>query len=168
MRCTAHTHTHTSILQNSFKTASPVLEMNNEREGSGQGMLAQSLAKVSAIIITVCTQSGCVCVLSYSIFAILWGNQGNLAPTILEDSFGQSKYTASAFLEPPSLYFHWRGQDTGVRGGRDGNNGCCSERTVVISGHWTQGWRRVGVEVIITTENRISFHFSFHFSFGSS
>lgn len=39
--------------------------MNNERKRSGQGTLSQSLAKVSAIIITVCTQSGCV--LSYSL-----------------------------------------------------------------------------------------------------
>lgn len=39
--------------------------MNNEYRGSGQGTLSQSLAKVSAIIITVCTQSGYV--LSYSL-----------------------------------------------------------------------------------------------------
>lgn len=64
--CKARTPASCKTLANSFYSyATGALKMNNERKRSGQGTLCRSLAKVSAIIITVCTQSGCV--LSYSL-----------------------------------------------------------------------------------------------------
>lgn len=133
--CTAHTPASCKTLANSFYsfTATRALEMNNERKGSGQGMLSQSLAKVSAIIITVCTQSGCV--LSYSFFAILWGNQGNLAQTFLEDGTVQI-YSINI---PPIPHYIFIGGTRQAREGKRLCNNVCLDRTAAISGHWT-GW----------------------------
>lgn len=106
--CAAHT---SKTLSNSFysSNSTQTMKVNNERKGSGQGMLSQSLAKVSAIIITVCTQSGCV---ELQPFAILWGNQGIWHR--LSSRTGQSKYTVSTFLQP-LIIFSLDGQDTGMR-----------------------------------------------------
>lgn len=102
---------------NSFYRSTQVVKMNNEHRDCGQGTLSQSLAKVSAIIITVCTQSGCV--LSYSLsqsseetreFGTVF-SRGQDSPNIqYQHSF------------KPSLYFHWRDK-TSYRHGRRGNPG---------------------------------------------
>lgn len=112
--------------------------MNNERKGSGQGTLSPSQAKVSAIIITVCTQSGCV--LSYSLSQSSEETR-EFGTTFLEDRTVQI-YSINIPLTPHYIFI-------GATSRCD--NGCCS---AVLE-----------VEVIITTENLISFHFSFHFLF---
>lgn len=57
-----HTSIFAKLLANSFCSSSStqMLNMSNEQGGCSQSTLSQSSAKVSAIIITVCTQSGCV------------------------------------------------------------------------------------------------------------
>lgn len=67
MNNTLQETTHNRILQNRFcsSNSTQMLKMSNEQGGCGQGTLSQSPAKVSAIIITVCAQSGRV--LSYSL-----------------------------------------------------------------------------------------------------
>lgn len=116
---------HTSILQNNFcsSNSTQVLKMNNEWGGSGQGTLSQSLAKVWAIIITVCTQSGCV--LSYSL------SQSSEETREFGTDFPRGQDNPNIqYLHAcnPSLYFHWRDKTRC----RHGNRGVTVLITVVL------------------------------------
>lgn len=84
--------------------------MNNERKGSGQGMLSQSLAKVSAIIITVCTHPGCV--LSYSLSQSSEETRefGTDVSRRRDSPNIQCKHSSK-----PLIIFSLDGQDTGTR-----------------------------------------------------
>lgn len=130
--CSAHTPASCKTLANSSyrSNATSAVKMNNERKGPGQSTLSGSLAKVSAIIITVCTQSGCV--LSYSLSQSSEETRefGTDFPGGQDSPNIQYQHSSN-----PSLYFHWR-DETQTRGGeRRLNRGCCSDHTAVISGH---------------------------------
>lgn len=93
-------------------TATRTLQKSNVHRSCSQDTLAQSLAKVSAIIITVCTQSApCV---ELQAFAILRGNSGNLAPTLLEDRTVQI-YSVNIPPAPYNIFIGGTRQDAGVR-----------------------------------------------------
>lgn len=108
---------HTSILQNSCKQLlhlhMSTEKMSNESEVSGQGTLSQSPAKVSAIIITVCTQSGCV--LSYSL------SQSSEETREFGTDFPRGQDSPNIQYQHssnPSLYFHWRDKTRHRHGNR--------------------------------------------------
>lgn len=126
MYCMAHTP---ASCKSSNSTQ--VLEMNNECSGSGQGTLSQSLAKVSVIIIIVCTQSGCV--LSYSL------SQSSEETREFGTDFPRGQDNPNIqYLHAcnHSLYFHWW-EKTRSRHRNRGEciNGCCSDHVAIISGH---------------------------------
>lgn len=79
-------------------------------------------------------------------FAILWGNQGNLALNFLEDRTVQI-YSIN-IPHHPSLCFSIGGQDKKKK-----------------HQNWRLDWPANSREVISTTENRISIHFNFQFCF---
>lgn len=87
--------------------------MSNERKSSGQGTLSQSPAKVSAIIITVCTQSDCV--LSYSLSQSSEETRefGTDSPRGQDSPNIQYQHSSK-----PSLYFHWRDKTRHRHGNR--------------------------------------------------
>lgn len=83
-------------------------------------------------------------------FTILCGNQRKLALT-----FSRGKNSPNINILPNfKLYFHWHRRKIAVVL-------ATSFKSLVVA---LTMWSRVRVEVIITTETRISFHFSFHFS----
>lgn len=136
----AHTPASCKTPANSFYSTNAVvlatraLKMSNERKGSGQGTLSHSLAKVSAIIITVCTQSGCV--LSYSL------SQSSEETREFGTDFPRGQDSPNIQYQHssnPSLYFHWRDKTQARGGKRCRDNGCCSDRAAVTSGHLIQG-----------------------------
>lgn len=100
--CMGHTPASCKTLANSFYS-STWKKMSNESEVSGQGTLSQSPAKVSAIIITVCTQSGCV--LSYSL------SQSSEETREFGTDFPRGQDSPNIQYQHssnPSLCFHWR------------------------------------------------------------
>lgn len=102
--------------------------------------------------------------LSYSPFRNPPRKPGNLAPTFLEDGTVQI-YSINI---PPTAHYIFIGGTRQARGGKKlCNNVCCSRS---YCGHlWplNSGGDSVcvGVEVIITTESRISFSFQLSFLF---
>lgn len=108
--CSPHASISCKTLANSFYSSTGALKMNNEHTGSGQGTLSPSTAKVSTIIITVCTQSGRV--LSYSL------SQSSEETREFGTDFPPGQDSPNIQYQhssKPSLYFHWRDK---TRGGR--------------------------------------------------
>lgn len=131
-QCAAHTAASCKTLANrlSCPNATRALKMNNEHKGPGQGTLSQSLAKVSAIIITVCTQSGCVLSYSLSQSSEETGEFGTDFPRGQDSPNIQYQHSFNR-----SLYFLWRDETKAWEGKRQRNNGCCSDHAAVSSGH---------------------------------
>lgn len=137
--CTGpHTHTHQRLAKLSRRASTALnstrsQKMSNERGGCGQGTLSQSPAKVSAIIITVCTQSGCVLSYSLSQSSEETGEFGTDFPRGQDSPNIQYQHSSN-----PLIMFSLEGQDKtqARKERRHGNiNGRCSDRAGVIFDH---------------------------------
>lgn len=111
--CMAHTPASCKTLANCFNSFSSALKVSNGC--GGQGTLSHSPAKVSAIIITVCTQSGGVLSYRLSQFSEETREFGTNFPWGQDSPNIQYQHSSN-----PSLYFHCRDK-TRQRHGKRGD-----------------------------------------------